>query len=386
MKPLRVAVVYDFAEENWPSMDLVGNMLVECLAHEHAGSIEVAAIRPRFVRRVARAAPFARKTVFKLDRLLNRFIYYPKLLRSLRNEFDLFHIVDHSYSHLVHDLPEGRAVVGCHDLDAFRCILQPERDRRSWPFRAMTRRILEGFKRAARVSCGSDLTRAALLTYGLGPARRLLTIRYGINPACSPHANAEADNTATDILGLPCQRTIELLHVGSTVARKRIDVLLHVFAGLRKIFPATRLVRVGGPLTTAQLKLAEQLRLADSIVTTPFVDAHTLAAIYRRAALLLMPSEAEGFGLPIAEAMACGTPVLATDMDIFREVAGDAVEYAPSAEISAWIAAAALLLDEREHQSQLWCRRREAGLARAALFSWSDSTARTARLYRELVS
>jgi glycosyltransferase involved in cell wall biosynthesis len=384
MKPLRVAVVCDFVDEKWPSMDLVGNMLVERLAREHIGAIEVTAIRPRFICKFDRVAPFARKTIFKLERLLNRFIYYPKILRALRSEFDLFHIVDHSYSHLAHDLPGGRVVVGCHDLDAFRCILQPECDRRSWPFRAMTRRILGGFKLAARVCCVSDVTRAALLTYGLGPAQRLLTIPNGINPTCSPLPNRDADDKAAEILGEPCERTIELLHVGSTIARKRIDVLLHVFARLRQVFPATRLVRVGGPFTTAQLKLAEQLRLADSIVTTPFVDAYTLAAIYRRAALLLMPSEAEGFGLPIAEAMACGTPVLASDISIFREVAGAAMEYAPVADISAWVAAAMLLLNEREHQTRRWCERRKDGLERAALFSWSDSAARIARLYREI--
>ena len=62
----------------------------------------------------------------------------------------------------------------------------------------------------------------------------------------------------------------------------------------------------------------------DAIVVLPFVDRATLAAVYRRAALALLPSEREGFGLPLVEALACGTPVVASDIPVLREVGGDA--------------------------------------------------------------
>ena len=61
------------------------------------------------------------------DRLLNRFVNYPRYLRQHASEFDVFHIVDHSYAQLVHELPAARTVVTCHDLDTFRCLLDPER-------------------------------------------------------------------------------------------------------------------------------------------------------------------------------------------------------------------------------------------------------------------
>lgn len=155
MTPIRVAIVCDFAEEQWPSMDLVAAMLLEFLARDHRGRIEAHAIRPRFVRRFTRAGNFA-SPMFNADRFINRFIDYPIALRSVRDCFDLFHIIDHSYSHLVHELPAGRAVLTCHDLDTFRCVLDPARERRSEPFRAMVRRIMDGFRKAERVCCVSE--------------------------------------------------------------------------------------------------------------------------------------------------------------------------------------------------------------------------------------
>lgn len=386
MKPLRVAIVADFAEENWPSMDLVAAMLFDRLSHEHAGEIEPTAIRPHFATRLGRVAlDGTSKAAFNADRLLNRFIDYPAALRRARDQFDLFHIVDHSYAHLVHHLPAGRAIVTCHDLDTFRCILEPEREPRSWPFRMMTRRILAGFRQAARISCVSDATRAAILGHGLVPADRTVTIRNGVNPACSPEPDSDADREAELLLGPPSTSAL-VLHVGSTIARKRVDVLLRIFAALREKFSDVRLVRVGGAFTPAQARLAAELKLDNSVVVAPFVNARTLAAIYRRAAILLMPSDGEGFGLPVVEAMACGTPVLASDIVALREVAGDAGEYAPPGAIDAWVTAAMRLLEERSHQPMRWSMRRGAVLEQARKFSWSDAAAFTASLYRELLS
>ena len=107
----------------------------------------------------------------------------------------------------------------------------------------------------------------------------------------------------------------DLLHVGSTIPRKRIDVLLEVVAAVRRAEPGARLLKAGGSLTAEQERLARSLGLADAVVTLPFLTRRTLAALYRRAAVVLQPSEAEGFGLPVAEALACGVPIVASDLD-----------------------------------------------------------------------
>ena len=71
----------------------------------------------------------------------------------------------------------------------------------------------------------------------------------------------------------------------------------------------------------------------------PFLEPAVLAALYRRAALVLMPSEAEGFGLPLVEAMACATPVIASDIPVLREVGAEAAVYCAVADVPAWSAA-----------------------------------------------
>src|SRR6478672_6340043 len=105
--PLRVAVIADYAEEQWPSMDLVADMLMAHLAAEHRGAIEATLVRPRMPLRVSRISEGARS----FDRVLARFADYPRVVRRLRGRFDVFHVVDHSYAHLVHALAPAPTLV-----------------------------------------------------------------------------------------------------------------------------------------------------------------------------------------------------------------------------------------------------------------------------------
>src|SRR5579872_5099687 len=131
----RLALVCDFVEENWPSMDLIADMLFQNLQQHQAGCLSVERLCPPLETRLGRL-PFLKPTLRNFDRLWNRFYTYPRWLQNRAHQFDLFHVVDHSYSHLVHELPPGRTVVTCHDLDTFRCLLAPAREPRPRWFRA----------------------------------------------------------------------------------------------------------------------------------------------------------------------------------------------------------------------------------------------------------
>ncbi len=385
MTRARVAVVCDYPEEGWPSMDLVGEMIFSHLSRGHGRSFDVGLVRPPFRRRATRLPVVGRgRGAANADRLLNRFYDYPRVLRraARRGEFDLYHLADHSYAQLVHELPPGRAVVTCHDLDTFRCLLDPAGEPRPWWFRAMARRTLGGLRKAAAVACDSAATRDALLAHAVVPADRLHVVHPGTAPECQPGPDPAADAEADRLLGPRGAGRPDLLHVGSNTPRKRVDVLLDVFAEVRRRVPAARLVKVGGRWPAEMDRRADRLGVSDSVVFLPFLsDRAVLAAVYRRASVVLQPSEAEGFGLPVVEALACGVPLLASDLAVLREVGGDAPVFRPVGDVAAWVDAALALLDVSAGSTPSRLARRAAGLAHARLFSWTAHADRLAAVY-----
>lgn len=386
--PIRVGVICDYAEERWASMDLVATMLLRSLELEHRGVVEAIPIRPAMPRRFTRIPILGGSWLaWTADRFIARFLDYPTWLRRLDHKPAIYHIVDHSYAHLVHALPPGRTIVTCHDLDTFRSVLEPEMEPRSRVFRTMTRQILTGLQAAARITCDSIATRDAILAHRLAPANRLDLVYLGVGPVMSPAPDPAADAAVETLLGAPRVDVIDILHVGSTIQRKRIDVLLRVMALVRTRVPAVRLIKVGGAFTPEQGALARSLGLAENAtVVIPFLETSMVAAVYRRAALVLQPSEAEGFGLPVAEAMACGVPVVASDIPVLREVGGAGATYCPVGDVAAWSDLVVELLAERTTDRVAWEARRNAALEQASRFSWSAFTSSVVDIYRRVLT
>lgn len=364
--PLNVAVVADLLEERWPSMDLMADML---MTHPgtNGSTFLPALIRPEFgstlssvMRREQGEPPPT------IQRIAHRFWSYPRWLRQ-QPAADVYHIVDHSYAHLAHVLPADRVVVTCHDIDAFRTLLPGEQRESTLP-RPLVKRVLTGLQRAAAIVCDSEATRSELLANALVPADRTSVVPIAVHPACTAAPDLDADATAAVLTG--CTGPADLLHVGSTIPRKRIEMLLEIMARVAEKRPDAKLWRVGGPFTEAQRARACQLGVAHSIVTLPFVTRPVLAALYRRAALVLLPSEREGFGLPVIEAMACGTPIVCSDLPVLREVGGDAAEYCNLDDAAEWSARIDALLIERDQSPAQWGARQGAGIARASEFTW----------------
>jgi len=383
-----VAIVADLLEERWPSMDLVADMLVMHLGAGLSADIQAAALRPTIVRRLTRLPGLgAASKSDTADRVVNRFWDYPRWLSGLRDAYDVFHIVDHTYAHLVHVLPEARTIVTCHDTDAFLSLVEPERGESDLP-KMFARRIESGLRKAARVVCPSMATCDELQRYGILPPDRMTVVYNGVHPDYSPLQNDPADRAIDEMIrsagtngaARPDARPIDLLHVGSTIPRKRIDVLLNAVAAIRQQQPRVRLLKAGSAFTAAQMELLKSLGLEGHVVTLPFLDTPQLAALYRRAAAVLVTSEREGFGLPVVEALACGTPVVATDLPVLREVGGGAATYAALGDVPGWTNAVLGVVQEGVDAGTA---NRGKALQQASRFRWDNYAAAMAAIYRE---
>lgn len=382
MRYPRVGIVCDLFEERWVSMDLVAGELVEALRGRPAG-IDPVVLRPTMPRRLPSLPGVLRPLGAggTAERLFNRYREYPRWLLANHGDLPVYHVIDHSYAHLVAALPAGRSIVTCHDLDAFRCLLEPEAEPRPAWFRALAQRTLDGLRRAARIVCVSDAVRRELVSRGIVDDTRVSVASNGVVASFSPEADPSADAEAQKLLGARSSHP-EVVSVGSTIPRKRLDVLIRAFAALLTTHADVRLVRVGG-LTAEQKGLAASLGALPRIVEVPFVERRVLAAIYRRGAVSMVTSDREGFGLPVVESLACGTPVVASDIPALRETGGDAAVYCPAGDAGPFAAAAARIIAESKHSRDT---RAAAGRAHASRFTWDAHAAHAETLYRDVAA
>lgn len=357
-------------------MDLVAGELARSLSG-NALAVRPVMLRPTLHRRFSRLPLVSRhRQAGIVDRLLGRYWDYPRWLPH-QAPCDVYHIVDHSYAHLVERLPRERTVVTCHDIDAFRCLAVPASGPPSRVLRALARRTWSGLREAARVVCVSDAVRRELEALdGVEPSR-ISVIPNGLHAAFGSNPDPAGDLEVERRLGVSDASAPQILHVGSAIPRKRIDVLLRAFAAIRAEFPRARLVRLGG-LTVEQRSLARQLGVEQNVVELPFLETRVVPAVYRRAAVVLVTSEREGFGLPVIEALASGVPVIASDIPALRETGGSAAVYCRVGDSDAFAEAAIRAIAEGPGD-------RRSAVAHAAAFAWRTQASRLASLYRELV-
>ncbi|MEN1679309.1 MAG: glycosyltransferase [Planctomycetota bacterium] len=372
----KLALFADPFEEGWPSMDLCAEMLAANLPPPWEANV----VRPagwRCFERVPGMSGSGRASL--ADRLLTRFVAAPRVAKRLQVRYRAFHVVDHTYAHVVHKLPAERTGVYCHDLDAFRSIVEPKRDPKPAWFRRLARWQLEGMRRARVVFHNSLATRDEILSHGLIDEQRLVHVPLGVAPEFTPEHPPEGEQA-----GARWQARLAgdryLLHIGSCIPRKRIDVLLEAAAGAFAEFGDVRLLKIGAEWTPAQESQIDALGIGSRIVHAGQVERHELAAAYRGATAVLVTSEAEGYGLPVIEALACGAPVIASDLPVLREVGGDACRYVPVGEAPRWVEAICQALDDGQSLPPTAVR-----LEVAAGHSWERHAKTIARTYEERI-
>jgi glycosyltransferase involved in cell wall biosynthesis len=175
-----------------------------------------------------------------------------------------------------------------------------------------------------------------------------------------------------------------ILYVGNTRPHKNLSTLLKAFALYCKNGAgACTLTIVGRDIfdTHPLKRLCRQLGIHDRVRFLGFVTQEDLPLIYHHASLFAFPSLYEGFGLPPLEAMACGTPVVASNIPALREVLGDAAVLVNPRDPEAWSSAIQMMMDDEKADRQ----KAEAGKARAAGFTWEKAGEATCRIYTQVL-
>ncbi len=172
-----------------------------------------------------------------------------------------------------------------------------------------------------------------------------------------------------------------ILYVGSNKPHKNLARLVEAFADARRLGTCAglHLVIAGrwdARYPEARIK-AHQLGIAEYVAFLPDVADEMLPALYSGAELFVFPSEYEGFGLPVLEAMACGTPVICADRSSLPEVVGDAARRVDPYDVTALAAAIGELASDPQKRADLRAR----GLARAACFTWRRTAEQTYAAY-----
>jgi glycosyltransferase involved in cell wall biosynthesis len=178
-----------------------------------------------------------------------------------------------------------------------------------------------------------------------------------------------------------------VLCAGGNTQRKNIAGLLHGFARFRTHSDSRHHLVVTGvdamsPKGARYLGLARDLGIHDLLMLPGHLPDETIPALYRRAQAVVVPSLYEGFGLPVIEAMASGTPTLVSKAASLPEVAGDAALYMDATSPDGIADGLARIL----HDEPLRDRLRVAGLERAATFTWERCARETIAVYEDVVA
>jgi glycosyltransferase involved in cell wall biosynthesis len=370
-----ILLIGNYPLERQQSMERFATMMLDGL---NAAGIPAEVIRPKpFLGRFRSAGTFVAKWLAYLDKFL---FFRNTLARKLRERPALIHICDHSnamYAKTIRELP---VVITCHDLLAVRGALGEATDcAASATGKLLQRWIVRGLESAAAVACVSratlsDAERLVRRTDGK-PALELITL--GLSYPYRVLSPAETRERLAKFPALKPEAAF-VLHVGSNLRRKNREGVLRIFARCKDKWNGS-LVFAGDSLSDSLRSLGHELGILDRIIEISNADSETLEAFYNRATALLFPSTFEGFGWPIAEAHACGCPVLCLDREPMVEVAGDAALAHP-VEDEAGFAADLLRLTNSEERAR-WSAK---AVENAKRFSTARMISEYVSLYRTL--
>jgi glycosyltransferase involved in cell wall biosynthesis len=317
-----------------------------------------------------RAAPVSDRWLYRLWYRLR----LPVPVQWLTGPLDLFHSPDFVLPPVRRGVP---TLLTVHDLsfihypEAFTSAL----------LRYLHTAVPRSIAQATHILADSRATRDDLAAIWQVPLEKITVLYSGVSRSFAPLDDVGVLRAMRQRYGLGDEPYV--LSVSTIQPRKNYRMLIQSFRDVSRQLPHHLVIAGGrGWLFEAVMAEVDRQGLADRVHFAGFVADTDLPALYSAADLFVFPSLYEGFGLPILEAMACGTPVLSSDASCLPEVAGDAAVLVSPHDVHAWSEAQLKLLTSPGLRAGLV----EAGLARAHQFSWEKSAQKLLGVYRRMLS
>jgi len=235
--------------------------------------------------------------------------------------------------------------------------------------------------RASHLITVSEYSKRNLVHLLRVPEEKITVIPNGVDAAFQPENYESSLKAIQKLLRFDAPY---VLFIGNLKPHKNVDGLLRAFAimkNARQVDHKLLIVGEDSRHKPALVRLAVDLGLADNVIFAPRVAREYLRLLYCGAIVTVLPSFEEGFGLPVLESMACGTPVACSKTASLPEVGGDAAEYFDPTSAESIAQTICKLMNSSERLSELQRR----GPERAKQFSWESSGREHLKLYRSLL-
>jgi glycosyltransferase involved in cell wall biosynthesis len=234
-------------------------------------------------------------------------------------------------------------------------------------------------RQADCIIADSEFTKTQIVEHLAVSPSKVVVAYLGVSDHFCPHDQEQTVLHVSSLLGV---KRPYILFVGNLKPSKNVKTLIRAFAQLHvKAGFDYQLLILGDDRKwkVGLVNECEKLGIDDRVLFAPHVRYEDLPWVYGAAEILVMPSFIEGFGLPVLEAMACGTPVVCSRAASLPEVAGDAAEYFEPTSVEDLAAAIERVLNSEQRQAEL----RQKGLERVKQFSWYECARRHCEVYRK---
>ena len=304
--------------------------------------------------------------------------------RLARHHIEVYHSTN--YMIPLSCFPRGRVgkircIATIHDLIPLLFPSATPRALKTRLFPIYRRLMLEIGARADRIIAVSEASRSDIVEHLNIPQERHNTVKViynGVSPNFIPA-------TGGDLFREDTSRPRTVLYVGRSDPYKNLTLLIEAFARARQTSPFPLQLKILGPPDPRYPEAAtrvKELGLDAAVIWLGYQTSAALVKAYQEADLVALPSRYEGFGLPVVEAMACGTPMICSDIPVLKEIGGPAAFYTPLDNLPELAAGMLKVLTDAPLRHDMIQR----GFEQARLFTWANAARQTISLYEELAT